>query len=232
MPGGIVSLASTVYAVWYVGIDYLFHLRPYEIANLSGAPATAILLLVGSVMLLCRKIIGRTMVILGSALVLALHITTVLAWQTRVGLWMTAGPVLITNWFGGFSTISLALIIFPLVTLVLAAVPATARWCRYQRPPPAYAAPPPFTPTQPAPGIHAPRGIYIPPGSYLLPGSPATGGQPIIVPPNGIPYVAGTEPPAPNAVPLPSSGPPPRPEENPPTDANLLDKGPDRSEHP
>ncbi|QLY33144.1 hypothetical protein H0264_13715 [Nocardia huaxiensis] len=102
---------------------------------------SAILLLAGAIQLFRRRLSGRTMIIWGCLLVIATGIAGLIASQAVVNSWRNG---IGGEYFSGeyselirgaslsSAGISLGLLIFPLVTLILAAAPPTRRWCDFR----------------------------------------------------------------------------------------------------
>ncbi len=98
------------------------------LVSVAVAGFVAFLLILGSVLLLCRSTVGRVLVIVGSALSLL---------NMAVGLAVT----------GLFGLLPIALGVLTLATLVLAAISPTGRWIAARRrsiPPYVYQPPPPY----------------------------------------------------------------------------------------
>ncbi|MGH3449214.1 MAG: hypothetical protein ACRDQW_00495, partial [Haloechinothrix sp.] len=112
----------------------------------------AILLLVGAIMVIMKKSAGLFMVIAGCALVII----------AGVGGFIASSSITADLPDGGMSmagsAVGLVLLMFPVATLVLAAVPPTARWCAQGNAPVA------------APAFGQPGGMYPPSGGYGQPG--------------------------------------------------------------
>lgn len=129
------ATSSSSFPGWFAG---------YLLAMSVVQAGVAILLLVGAVMLFVKKAAGRWMVAAGCVLVILSGVIGFMATMSLTGDLPDGGGITIMS--GGFG---LVILVFPIATLVLALLPATARWCsqaKQQPMVPAYGQPGGFTP--------------------------------------------------------------------------------------
>ena len=155
-PSGVTAIFAAVLALaggaWQLFGVFWFGWYPSAGNYVSKAVglAAGLLLVLGGVLLLMRKPAGRVLCVLGAALVVLVKLLIiVLQAMPPTGFYLSiGGPRLIP---AGPSVIErILLFVPPIVTIVLALLPATTRWLR---PPPPY---PPPAPYPYPPGAHPP----------------------------------------------------------------------------
>jgi hypothetical protein len=157
-PSGVTAIFAGVLAllggVWQLFGVFWFGWFPTVGNYLSKALglAAGLSLVLGGVLLLTRKPAGRLLCVLGAGLVILVKLVIIVldvvppnGFYLRIG-----GPQLIPSEFWRIEQI--LLFVPPIVTIVLALLPATARWIR----PPAPLPPYPQTPYPYPPGAHPP----------------------------------------------------------------------------
>ncbi|MDI9978750.1 hypothetical protein [Rhodococcus sp. IEGM 1307] len=129
---------------------------------------TAVLLLCGAVLLLRRRLAGRTMIIFGSLAAIGGYLVGWVVVQSAVGSWRISFDGLTGGSFSSglesawppARTAGVRSLGLPVIVLLLAAAPSTRRWCLYRGVGHAVVMPPPPAPTDPpVPG----RAGWIPP---------------------------------------------------------------------
>jgi len=142
--GGVWQLFGVFWFGWFPTVG--------TYTSKAAGLAAGLLLVLGGVLLLVRKPAGRVLCVLGAGLVVLVKLVIiVLQVLPRTGFSLNiGGPRLIPVGPPGIEQI--LLFVPPIVTIVLALLPATARWIR----PPAPQPPHPQTPYPYPPGAHPP----------------------------------------------------------------------------
>lgn len=116
----------------YLGLDHfetvlhLFVAWPITEVTLSAAAALA--LVFGGWLLLTRRSIGRKLIVVGCVVVVA-H--TCVGWAVAMWLVQLGTSAIALLWFNTPSKLVIVLLSFatPVITVVLASLPATRQWC-------------------------------------------------------------------------------------------------------
>ncbi|MET9216296.1 MULTISPECIES: hypothetical protein [unclassified Nocardia] len=231
--GGIAGVVGVVFGLYKMvrsetGV-FGWGIAPGWVSVVSGATllvdvVSAVALLVGAILAFRRRAAGPTLVVLGSAGTVGAYVVTAIS--TAVQLIQYDLPigrhidvVLGQSVFNGLYSmernlpwvVSVLLLVFPVVTFVLAVLPSTKRWCKggaAQRPPGGAWAPGMVpvagAPGRPGPGApqHALHGQL--PGAQFVGGAPHPGMRPLLDAPRpGGQQTPGT--PYPSAQPTPGA---------------------------
>ncbi|MGV9670000.1 hypothetical protein ACWDPV_05325 [Gordonia sp. NPDC003504] len=126
--GALHMLVSLVIAIWvFASDDYYQTGATVVLLSISIIIYLAVLalLLTGGILFLRQKKIGRLLVVIGAGLVVAFQILDVIV---TVAAGIGAGGAYGAGYAAGAGIVGLLILIFPIVTIVLALIPPTTRW--------------------------------------------------------------------------------------------------------